>query len=119
MGDGLMALWGALDPQPDHAVRAAAAIAGALRADNAGRAQPVRVRIGLHSGPVVVGNIGTPSRMNSTVVGDTVNTAQRIQELAKELAPRAEVAVLLSAATAARRPGEVHAAGRRFGPAPA
>lgn len=104
MGDGVMALWGALDPQPDHAARAARAaraIALALRADNAVLAHPVRVRIGLHSGPVVVGNIGTPSRMNYTVVGDTVNTAQRLQELARVLAPDAETAILTSAATAA------------------
>lgn len=107
MGDGLMALWGAIDPQPDHAaraIRAAAAIARALRADNAGRDRPVRLRVGLHSGPVVVGNIGTPSRMNYTVVGDTVNLAQRLQELARDLIPDAEVAVLISAAAAAQAP---------------
>jgi len=107
IGDAVMALWNAIDDQPDHAARAAQAalaIAAAIREDNAGREVPVRVRIGLHSGPVVVGNIGTATRMNYTVVGDTVNVAQRIEDLAKELRPDAEVAILLSAATAAALP---------------
>ena len=45
---------------------------------------PIRLRIGLHSGPVVVGNIGAPGRVNYTVVGDTVNVAQRFEQLGKE-----------------------------------
>ena len=78
IGDALMALWNAIDAQDDHAlraVRATTAIAAAVRRDNATREVPVRMRIGLHSGPVVVGNIGSRSRMNYTVVGDTVNAA--------------------------------------------
>lgn len=109
VGDAVMALWGALEPEPDHAlraVRAARAIAAALHADNAGREAHVRLRIGLHSGPVVVGNIGTATRMSYTVVGDTVNIAQRLEQLAKELLPDVEVAILLSAATAAFLPPE-------------
>ena len=123
MGDGLMAIWNALDEQPDHAVRAARAtlaIAAALRQDNLDLPEPVRVRIGLHSGPVVVGNIGTASRMNYTVVGDTVNTAMRLQEVGKEILPDAEVAIFVSGATAAALPpelrlrsrGEYHLRGR-------
>ncbi|HSA82126.1 MAG TPA: adenylate/guanylate cyclase domain-containing protein, partial [Geminicoccaceae bacterium] len=107
IGDAVMALWNAIEDQPDHparAARTALAIAAAIRADNIGREVPVRVRIGLHSGPVVVGNIGTSTRMNYTVVGDTVNVAQRLEVLAKELRPDAEVAILLSAATAAALP---------------
>jgi class 3 adenylate cyclase len=38
----------------------------------------------MHSGPVVVGNIGAPGRVNFTVVGDTVNIAQRFEQLGKE-----------------------------------
>ena len=105
-----MALWGALETQADHATRAARAaraVARAIRADNAGRAPPVRMRIGIHSGPVVVGNIGTPTRMNYTVVGDTVNTAQRLENLAMELLPEAEVAILLSESTARALPREM------------
>jgi len=107
IGDAVMALWNAIDDQPDHAARAARAalaIAAAIREDNRGHEVPVRVRIGLHSGPVVVGNIGTATRMNYTVVGDTVNVAQRLEVLAKELRPDAEVAILLSATTAAALP---------------
>jgi len=107
IGDAAMALWNAAEDQPDHAaraVRAAAAIRAALNADNAGREPPVRMCIGVHSGPVVVGNIGSAARMNYTVVGDTVNTANRLESLGRELLPDAEVAVLLSAATMAALP---------------
>ena len=107
IGDALMALWNAIDEQPDHAARAARAareIALAVRRDNVGRELPVRLRVGLHGGPAVVGNIGSEARMNYTVVGDTVNAAQRIEELAKELLPEEDVAVVLSAVTAAALP---------------
>jgi adenylate cyclase len=103
IGDALMAFWGAPDPQPDRtdrAVRAVCAMARAVQQDNASRRDrglmPVRMRLGLHSGPVVVGNIGAPERMNYTVVGDTVNTAQRMEGLGKEVAPDAEVVILAS-----------------------
>jgi adenylate cyclase len=107
IGDASMALWNAAEDQPDHAaraVRAAQAIRAALAADNAGRELPVRLCIGVHSGPVVVGNIGSATRMNYTVVGDTVNTANRLESLGRALLPDAEVAVLLSAATVAALP---------------
>lgn len=107
IGDAAMALWNAAEAQPDHAacaVRAAAAIRAALEADNAGRSEPVRLRIGIHSGPVVVGNIGSATRMNYTVVGDTVNTASRLEGLGRTLLPDLDIAVLLSAATAAGLP---------------
>jgi hypothetical protein len=64
-------------------------------------------RLGLHSGPVVVGNIGTPSRMNYTVVGDTVNTTKHLQELAKELLPNVDVAILVSGVTAPALPPDL------------
>lgn len=106
IGDALMAFWGAPDPQADHAARAcraAAAIIRAVEADNTTRRAnglaPLRVRIGIHSGPVVVGNIGAPGRINFTIVGDTVNTAQRLEALAKDLDDGADVTVLVSAQT--------------------
>ena len=62
----------------------------------------IRVRIGLHSGPVVVGNIGAPGRVNFTVVGDTVNIAQRFEQLGKEfMKDGEEMVVLVSADTLA------------------
>jgi class 3 adenylate cyclase len=62
----------------------------------------VRVRIGVHSGPVVVGNIGAPGRINYTVVGDTVNTAQRMEQLGKDYMKEGDdVVVLVSGHTVA------------------
>lgn len=103
IGDGLMAFWGAPEPRPDHAeaaLTAATAIAGAIAADNARRRADghpaIAVRIGLHSGTVVVGNIGSRSRLNYTIVGDTVNVAARLEQLGKELAATDDCVVLLS-----------------------
>ncbi len=108
IGDSVMAFWGAPERQADHAaraIRAARAIAGALERGNADRiakgAAPVRIRIGLHTGPVVIGNIGAPGRINYTIVGDTVNTGQRIEALARKFDDGAAATVLISAATAA------------------
>ena len=109
IGDAVMAFWGAPQAVPDHAARAcraALAMRTALAADNARRraegAAPVRVRIGLHTGPAIVGNIGAPGRINYTIVGDTVNAANRLEQLAKELAPdETDAAIVLSGVTAA------------------
>ncbi|MEM8588057.1 MAG: adenylate/guanylate cyclase domain-containing protein [Pseudomonadota bacterium] len=109
LGDGVMAFWGAPDRQADHASRAARtvlAIADAIDLDNRQRAEdgglPIKLRIGLHSGTVVVGNIGAPERMNYTIVGDTVNTAKRLEQLGKVLGTAEEtVTILISAETAA------------------
>jgi adenylate cyclase len=108
IGDSVMAFWGAPERHPDHAIRAcraASAIIESVEKDNLRRRESglpvVRVRIGIHSGPVVVGDIGTPVRLNYTVIGDTVNTAQRIEALARELVDeRAEAAALVSGETA-------------------
>jgi class 3 adenylate cyclase len=109
IGDSVMAVWGGLsrmEDHADHAVRAALAIARVIREDNAVRRAAgqlaIRVRIGLHSGPVVVGNIGAPGRVNFTVVGDTVNIAQRFEQLGKEfMAADEEIVVLASGDTLA------------------
>jgi class 3 adenylate cyclase len=101
MGDALMAFWGAPDEQPDQverAVRAAKAMVVAVKNDNKnrqiGNQTQMRFRVGLHCGLAVVGNIGAPERMNYTVVGDTVNTAQRMEQLGKEVAADAETIIL-------------------------
>lgn len=106
IGDAVMATWGAVERQPDHAdraCRAARAIAVAIRADNELRRAkgllPIRVRIGVHSGPVVVGNIGSSGRLNYTVVGDAVNLAQRLEDLGRRIAPDDEVVALASGDT--------------------
>jgi adenylate cyclase len=90
IGDSVMAFWAPPinpDDQMARACRAALAIRDAVARDNQARigrdADPIRVRIGIHSGPAIVGNIGAPGRINYTVVGDTVNLAQRLEELGK------------------------------------
>lgn len=106
IGDSIMAFWGAPDEQQDHAaraLRAARAIARAIHADNRERLArgqpPIRMCIGLHTGPVVVGNIGSASRINYTIVGDTVNVAARLEEMASRIQGDDEIAVLVSGAT--------------------
>ena len=118
LGDGMMAFWGAPVPQPDHAaraVRAALLIRDRLRAIDG--FPPLRLRLGLHTGPALVGNIGARDRLNYTLVGDTVNVTQRLEQLGKEIAPDDTIVILASAATAAHAGRPVR--GRAFGPAPA
>lgn len=108
IGDGLMASWGTFDSDSTHAdqaVAAAFAIAWSIAADNALRriaGKPtIRIRVGIHSGAVVTGNIGSPDRMNYTVVGDAVNVAQRLERLGKvHMRAEDDVVVLLSDDTA-------------------
>src|SRR5215207_8103901 len=105
-----MAFWGAPGEQPDHAeraCRAALGVAAALRDDNEGRIgrglPPVRVRVGVHTGRAVVGDIGALSRVNYTVVGDVVNVAERLEELARAVARGDGCAsILVSGETAGR-----------------
>lgn len=85
VGDEIMAVFGAPLVQPDHATRAAgAALAmqdavATLSAERARRgAAPVEVGVGLHTGEAVAGNMGSPSRLNYTVVGESVNLASRL-----------------------------------------
>jgi class 3 adenylate cyclase len=112
IGDSVMVFWGAPLIEVDHAARAirtARAIAAAIAADNRRRAAAgaaiVRIAIGLHTGPAIVGNIGPPGRVNYTIVGDTVNTATRILGEAKDIESGADAVVLASGET-------VRAAGR-------
>ena len=96
IGDAIMAVFGSPAPYPDHARRAiAAALALAERTSDfqawiARRFpdrdwQDFRIGIGLHTGEVVVGNVGSPKRFEFTAIGDTVNTASRLESLTKEL----------------------------------
>jgi adenylate cyclase len=106
LGDGMMAFWGAPLPQPDHAERAARAallIRDRLRAETGG--QRLRLRIGIHTGMALVGNIGARDRLNYTLVGDTVNVTQRLEQLGKDIAPDDEVVILTGPTTAARVAG--------------
>lgn len=91
VGDGMMCLFGAPIEQPDdpeRAVRAAVAMqreaAWINAAKRAARQTELRVGIGIHTGPVVAGNIGSERRLEYSVVGDTVNLANCVQEEAGE-----------------------------------
>lgn len=103
IGDSMMAFWGAPTAHVDHterACRAALAIRRAITHDNARRAAltepPLRMGIGIHAGSALVGNIGAPGRINYTLVGDTVNIAQRLEELTKEASDASAVEILVS-----------------------
>ena len=93
MGDGIMALFGAPIECPDHADRAVAAARRmrderlpAFNAWCAGRVpgEGFRIGVGIASGPVMSGNVGSERRMEYTAVGDTPNIASRLQSLTKE-----------------------------------
>jgi adenylate cyclase len=93
IGDGIMALYG-LESRPEQAcyqaLAGARAMAGALeqlnhRLDNDLR-EPLRIGIGLHVGPVILGYMGYGRATTLTAIGDTVNVASRLEALTKELA---------------------------------
>ena len=93
LGDGMMAFFGAPDRLKGHAAAARARCClhprrAGERQSGARQGRPaLRVRIGIHTGSVIVGNIGAADRVNYTIIGDTVNVSQRLQELGKLLAP--------------------------------
>jgi class 3 adenylate cyclase/tetratricopeptide (TPR) repeat protein len=84
LGDGFMALFGAPVAHEDHVRRALLAAQGIRRQLQASTAlDGVRVRMGVNTGPVVVGRIGDNLRMDYTAVGDTTNLAARLQSIAQ------------------------------------
>ncbi|WP_421696006.1 CHASE2 domain-containing protein [Aestuariivirga sp.] len=116
IGDSLMAFWNAPLDVGDHPAKAAEA---ALRMRDAmaelnrtdalglGPGHEVRIGIGIHTGVACVGNVGTLKRLSYSAVGDTVNTAARIESACKEIGTD----ILVSEQTARRIPGygTVHA----------
>ncbi len=90
IGDAIMAFWGAPAPTADHAVRACEAALRSQRKLAQMRAAPdvpglanIRARVGIATGDVLVGNVGSHDRFNYTVMGDTVNLASRLESLNK------------------------------------
>jgi adenylate cyclase len=86
IGDAVMAVWGAPLADPDHAAHAAqaalrsviAVTRAKVEADAAGR-PGYTVKMGINSGPAVIGNVGAPRRYNYTAIGETVNIAARLE----------------------------------------
>jgi adenylate cyclase len=90
-GDGLVAFWGAplpIEQHADLALDAAQVIVGRVAALSHAREAlghpPLRVRIGIESGPAVAGDFGTTFRSIYTAVGDSVNTASRLEQAARD-----------------------------------
>ncbi|MBE9069246.1 adenylate/guanylate cyclase domain-containing protein [Leptolyngbya cf. ectocarpi LEGE 11479] len=96
MGDGMLAVFGApkvLDNHADKAVQAAQAILAEIT-----KISPLPIGIGLHSGSIVAGCLGTDGHLEFSVIGDTVNVASRLESLTKEV----DYSLLISKATQQR-----------------
>jgi len=103
LGDGLMAYFGAPVARVEHplqGVRCALAMQAALSELNVSRVAkhqpPLRMGVGVHTGPVIVGSIGTENRREYTAVGDAVNVASRLEKLTRQY----DEDILLSGETA-------------------
>ena len=90
LGDGLMAFFGAPIFYPDHVERAVAAareiqqkVSELNRKWEAEGEVPLLVAVGINTGPAVVGNVGSPERMDYTLIGEDVNLASRVEALTK------------------------------------
>jgi adenylate cyclase len=95
IGDGVMAIFGAPIPQSDHPARACNTALVMLAAVEQFRSEaekqgfpPVEIGVGINSGPMVLGNMGSEKKFNYTVMGDNVNIASRIEKLNKQFGTR-------------------------------
>lgn len=120
LGDGVMAFWGAPETDEHHAanaIEAAIAIKRAFEAQCADRRKAglagLQLRIGIHSGRAIVGNIGGDDRTNYTVIGHTVNVANRIEQIGKDFLENSDAVVTVSQEcfSAAGEPGNFATAG--------
>jgi adenylate cyclase len=84
VGDGLIAVFGAPERQPDHARRAVAAARCIVQKVNREDGDGLRVGVGVNTGKVIAGTVGGGGRLDFTVIGDPVNTASRVEHLTRE-----------------------------------
>ncbi len=89
IGDGVMATFGAVTKGDADAANAVACAEGILEAvktfNQTRRSDPVTISVGVHYGPVVVGDVGSARRMELAVIGDTVNVASRLEAATRAL----------------------------------
>jgi adenylate cyclase len=110
-GDGFLAIFGAPLPQEDHALRACLAALDMLqalegvRARWAGEVAPIEVGIGINSGPMLIGNMGSPQRLTYTVIGDEAHLGARLEAANKDFRTH----ILLSEATFLQVRGKIAA----------
>lgn len=95
MGDGLMATFGTPEPTPKDASNALAAMLDMATAFETWKSAPgntlgtgLKLAVGVHYGPVVIGNIGSEQRLEFAVLGDTVNIASRLEAATREVGCR-------------------------------
>ncbi len=116
IGDGLMATFGTPEPGPRDTINGLECVRAMVddfaawneRRRERGRA-PIAIAVGLHYGPVVVGNIGTDRRLEFAVLGDTVNVASRLEALTRELNCTALISSSVAETVRAEAAGEAEA----------
>ncbi|HEX8835288.1 MAG TPA: adenylate/guanylate cyclase domain-containing protein, partial [Abditibacteriaceae bacterium] len=106
MGDGIMVIYNWPVEQPDHAMRALRSAVQMQREVEASASEwsalgmpPIHIGVGIHTGPAVLGNIGSSQRMEQTAIGDTINVASRIEGLCKTVGKEMNSGSLLSETT--------------------
>ncbi len=120
LGDAIMAWFNAPIPQPDHALRAVKAAIGVRTAiqklvDELPPQQHLHFGVGIHYGEAVLGLVGTEKRLEYTAIGDSVNTAKRIQEnsLGGQILISATAFELVKDAVVANKVEAIQAKGKR------
>lgn len=106
IGDGIMVIYNWPLPQPDHAMRALRTaiemqqmVTASQQRWNSMGLPSIEIGVGIHTGPAVLGNIGSTRRMEQTAIGDTVNVASRIEGLCKTLGKSLGSGILFSETT--------------------